>query len=265
MADDHRYFATDAAFADEDARLRLIEQGTDEGTIRCLIRLGIARGWRCLEIGAGAGSIAAWLGEQVGPDGYVLATDIDTRHLQWIDAPNVVVRTHDIVMDPLERDSYDLAHCRAVLEHLGDPDQALGQMVRSLRCGGSVLVEGADFSRFASVDKQHPLASTFDSAMQKVLSFIASTGTFDPYFGLTLAERLAASGVEDISTEDVGQTLNGGMPMAVMLAMSWRRFDPALKERDILTDDEVSARDEALHDDSFTFQYGGIAAWGRRP
>jgi SAM-dependent methyltransferase len=265
VTDDPRYFATDAEFTDEDARLRLIEEGSDDGTIRCLARLGVAPGWRCLEVGAGAGSIAAWLGEQVGAKGYVLATDIDTRHLQWIDAPNVTVRTHNIVTDSPEIDAFDLAHCRAVLEHTHNPDRALRQMVASLRYGGWVLVEGADFSRFESVDKQHPQAATFDTAMRKLLSFIDSAGIFDPFIGPTLAARLEAVGMEDIGTEDVGQTIQGGTPMARMLAMSWQRFDSTVMERGIITDEEVSGRHAALRDETFTFEYGGIAAWGRRP
>jgi SAM-dependent methyltransferase len=265
MTEDHEYFASDAEFTNEDARLRLIEEGADEVTIQCLTRLGIGAAWRCLEVGAGAGSIAVWMGEQVGANGCVLATDIDTRHLQWITAPNVDVRVHDILADPLETDMYDLAHCRAVLEHLRDPERALLQMFASLRPGGWLVVEGADFSRFASVDKDHPLASTFDAAMQKVIAFIDSAGVFDPFIGPTLEARLEAIGVADIGTGDTGQVLNGGTPMAVMYARSWQRFDPILKERGILTDDEISGRDEALYDDTFTFEYGGTAAWGRHP
>ena len=49
------------------------------GTIRHLQALGVSKGWRCLEIGAGAGSIAAWLCEQVDADGSVVAIDLDTR------------------------------------------------------------------------------------------------------------------------------------------------------------------------------------------
>ena len=122
MTNDSTYFALGAEFAEEHRRLQLIEQGCDTHTVRCLTRLGVAAGWRCLEVAAGAGSIAAWLGERVGPSGYVLATDIDTRHLEWIRAPNIVIRTHDILAGGLGADGFDVAHCRGLLEHLADPD-----------------------------------------------------------------------------------------------------------------------------------------------
>ncbi|MEU9894048.1 hypothetical protein ACIBCS_05425 [Streptomyces phaeochromogenes] len=40
---------------------------------------GLTRGWRCLEVGGGGGSLGDWLGEQVGPDGEVTITDLDLR------------------------------------------------------------------------------------------------------------------------------------------------------------------------------------------
>ncbi|UYM07464.1 class I SAM-dependent methyltransferase [Solicola gregarius] len=46
-----------------------------------LAATGLRSGNRCLEIGAGNGSIAAWLASRVGGSGSVLATDIDTRRL----------------------------------------------------------------------------------------------------------------------------------------------------------------------------------------
>src|SRR5262245_47444537 len=44
-------------------RLRLLEAAADPFTQRCLQRLDIQPGWPCLEVGAGAGSIATWLAE----------------------------------------------------------------------------------------------------------------------------------------------------------------------------------------------------------
>jgi hypothetical protein len=59
-----------------------IEATWDHGTRALLERLGIGPGLRCLEVGAGGGSIAAWMADQAGDGGHVLATDIDTTHLE---------------------------------------------------------------------------------------------------------------------------------------------------------------------------------------
>src|SRR4051812_38250562 len=82
-------------------RLGALEALWDPGTQSVIEALGIAPGWRCLEVGAGAGSIAAWLAARVAPDGDVLATDLSTRHLDGLSAPNLEVRRHDILKDPL--------------------------------------------------------------------------------------------------------------------------------------------------------------------
>ena len=58
-------------------RLQALEAVLDPGTVQQLGDRGVGLEWACLEVGAGAGSIARWLAEQVGPHGRVLATDLN--------------------------------------------------------------------------------------------------------------------------------------------------------------------------------------------
>jgi 2-polyprenyl-3-methyl-5-hydroxy-6-metoxy-1,4-benzoquinol methylase len=74
---DHGYaFANQWELAER--RLRALEESRDPVTIRRLRALGVGPGWRCLELGAGRGSIASWMCQQVGPDGTVTALDMMT-------------------------------------------------------------------------------------------------------------------------------------------------------------------------------------------
>ncbi len=41
-------------------------------------------GWRCLEVGGGNGSVAAWLVERTQPQGSCVAIDIDLRLVRWL-------------------------------------------------------------------------------------------------------------------------------------------------------------------------------------
>lgn len=125
-------------------RLSLLEQAFDAGTIQRLQAVGIQPGWRCLEAGAGAGSIARWLCSRVGPSGRVLAVDLDTRLLDELDEPNLDVRCMDLRTDELPRDSFDLIHARALLMHIPQREQILDSFVAALRPGGILLVEDAD-------------------------------------------------------------------------------------------------------------------------
>jgi len=62
-----------------EARYHQLSRLYDANTIRHIERRGIDRGWSCLEVGGGGGSIASWLCLRVGVTGRVLATDIDAR------------------------------------------------------------------------------------------------------------------------------------------------------------------------------------------
>ena len=97
-----RYFALNEKDKVELDRLILYEQIWDPITICHLEINGVSEGWHCLEVGAGAGSIAKWLSARVGPAGKVVATDINTRFLNRLSLPNLEIRQHDIVKDDLE-------------------------------------------------------------------------------------------------------------------------------------------------------------------
>jgi 2-polyprenyl-3-methyl-5-hydroxy-6-metoxy-1,4-benzoquinol methylase len=66
----------DQGFSEERTRLAAIESLWDPGSRRLLDGLGIGAGWRCLEVGAGGGSLVGWM---AGRGATVLAIDIDTR------------------------------------------------------------------------------------------------------------------------------------------------------------------------------------------
>ncbi len=53
----------------ERERLAAVEGEIDSCSIACLTAIGVGPGWRCLEVGARAGSIARWLSERVAPLG----------------------------------------------------------------------------------------------------------------------------------------------------------------------------------------------------
>ena len=80
-------YALSNAWQQARERLALLEDELDPATQRRLLACGVTAGWHCLEVGAGGGSIAHWLCRQVGRDGRVLATDIDTT-LVAVDAPS---------------------------------------------------------------------------------------------------------------------------------------------------------------------------------
>ena len=109
----------DTVWDQERERLAGIERVWDPGTKDVLDHLQVAVGWRCVEVGAGGGSIAEWLSDRVGTSRCVLATDPDTWFIDAIDKPNLETRSHNLLTDSPVRDGFDLVHARLVVEHLG--------------------------------------------------------------------------------------------------------------------------------------------------
>jgi SAM-dependent methyltransferase len=171
----------------------------DPGTIRHLTNIGVGSGWRCLEVGAGGGSIATWLCDRVGGDGQVLATDIDTRFLEALNRSNLEVSRHDIASDPLPQAKFDLVHFRLVLGHLPNRDEVLGRLVTALRPGGWILAEEFDSLSLrpdGSINDAETSLKAF-AAMQAVLE----RHGFDGYYGRRLVARLRAHDLAEISAE----------------------------------------------------------------
>ena len=131
----------------EDDRLGLLERIFDPLSRRR--REMVRPGWRCLEVGAGRGSMAVWLAEQVGENGLVVATDIDVTYLQRLNLPNLVVREHNILADPLDAldpGSFDMVSSRLMLFWLaGEQEAAIRRMVKCLRPGGWLVDEDGDW------------------------------------------------------------------------------------------------------------------------
>jgi 2-polyprenyl-3-methyl-5-hydroxy-6-metoxy-1,4-benzoquinol methylase len=203
------YFAAGANFEVERKRLELLEEHDDPGTFERLRATGVCPGWRCLEVGAGAGSVARWLAEQVGSDGLVVATDIDTRFLGHLRGP-VEIRQHDILTDPVEPGAYDLVHCRSLLTHLSDPDAALARMAEALRPGGWLVAENHDYSSFTAVDRGEPRADQWDRAVATVLSVAETHGLFVPDFGRRLVALIREADLVIVAQEGRTSVRCGG-------------------------------------------------------
>ncbi len=138
-------YVFDQTWQKELTRLRSLEALYDGASQRHMSARGVGPGWRCLEVGCGAGSLALWLADRVGPRGSVLATDLDPRFLDEHGRGNLTVIRHDLTRDELEPATFDLIHARAVLTHLREPDAALARLMAALRPGGWLVIEDVDF------------------------------------------------------------------------------------------------------------------------
>jgi ubiquinone/menaquinone biosynthesis C-methylase UbiE len=263
---EQQYFASRSKDEYERQRLSLLESVTDPKTIYRLEAIGVRESWNCLEVGAGTGSIAVWLANRVGHTGRVVATDINTRFLQDLSIQNLEVRTHDITKDDLEEDRYDLAHCRALLAHLSDPEKALEQMSRALKRGGWIFVEEPDYGLFEAIDPHYPSASTFNKLMRTGLDAMEKRRAMNPYFGRRVRSLVEKLGFLEVDHDALVHVCRGGETWARMQAMTVQTSAPPMIAAGLFTQEEFDAAMQLFQDPEFYFLGDlGFKAWGKRP
>ncbi|MBS0164800.1 MAG: methyltransferase domain-containing protein [Nitrospira sp.] len=196
----------------EDERLNLLEAIFDP--LSRQRRDLVQPGWRCLEVGAGRGSMAKWLAQQVGDQGRVLATDVDTTYLERLTIPNLEIRRHDILNDPLGElgpGSFDLVCARLLLFWLaGKQEHAIRRMVDCLRPGGWLLDEDGDWGMVAPVDPSHSHYDPYHRAWKNG-EWWAARG-YDPAFGRKLPFLFERCGLANIRHETSASVVRGGSP-----------------------------------------------------
>jgi SAM-dependent methyltransferase len=243
-------------------RLAAIEALLDPGSVRLMESLETGQGWRCLEVGAGAGSIAAWLAHRVGPHGYVLATDLDPRYLEELAVPNLEVRRHDIATDELPEGAFDLVHARLVLEHLSERETALDRMIAALKPGGWLLVESGDYISWTPLTTEPAeRAALFTKASLAALQYLP----FDILYGRRVVGDLRARGLTEVAADGRVFVIRGGSPDALPWRAVWTTYEERLVNEGVLAAEEIAGL-IALHDDPEFMWLSPIvlAAWGRR-
>jgi SAM-dependent methyltransferase len=231
----------------------------DQGTTALIEELGIAPGWRCLEVGAGGGSVALWMAEQTGAAGEVLATDVNTIHMDGLAAAGLEIRRHDVLADPLPSDHFDLIHARLVVEHIGG--HALDRMVAALRPGGWLLVESFDWISLTL----HPGDRATEATGNALLELMAEGG-FDPQYGRKLIHELTRVGLAEVAARGRTGVNRGGDVAVDFLRLSIESLTPALTGKPGIGEAEIAAALETLGDPANVLVSPPmIAAWGMKP
>jgi 2-polyprenyl-3-methyl-5-hydroxy-6-metoxy-1,4-benzoquinol methylase len=244
----------------EQERLRLMSGLLDPSSRFHLQRIGVAKGWRCLEIGAGNGSVSEWLAEQVGPSGHVLATDLRPDLMQGIARGNLDVRAFDVVNDESPGAPFDLVAIRALLHHLPERREVVTRMVRWLKPGGWLFVQEPDF---------YP-TWTVEPPSQKKLweAFIrwAESHGIDYYVGRKVPAWLQEEGLSRISSEGYAALYNGGSDFARWWDYGLGEVADRLKSEGGVPDAALAEFSALARDPSYwTMTIAFTATTGRKP
>lgn len=244
-------YGFDVSWSDERRRLALIERCYDPITTSRLSQLGVGAGWRCLDVGAGGGSISRWLRDQVGPNGEVVAIDLDTRFFE--DEPGIEARRADILADEIEPEAFDLVHCRLLLHHLrGNQLEAVERMASALRPGGLLFASECYLGAMC--------ASATRAYAEMWRGFYTAMPGADYDWAVALPATLVAAGLAEVESSGDVDLVRGGTPPAELLRLTVE----AVRDR-IPGDIDVDAGLTVLADP--TALEPGIVwytAWGKR-
>jgi SAM-dependent methyltransferase len=258
-------YALDNAGKQAPARFDALAAMYDPVTIRHLENRGVSPGWHCLEIGGGGGSIAAWLAARVGPRGRVLVTDIDPRFLESLQVPNLEVRRHDIVNDPLPEAAFDLIHSRLVLLHLPEREKALTRMVAALKPGGWLVDEEFDASSMPpnpAVNPGEVLLKTLTASRQ----VMQDRGADDRGFARRLFSLMKANGLVQVAAEAYLSIWDFGSPGLSLLRANFEQLRSNMIDAGYITKEEFDEDLKRLDDPNFMMPSPIMwTAWGRRP
>lgn len=217
------HYTFDNSAAEAVDQLASLEQCLDPVTIARLTSLNLPRGARCWEIGAGAGSVAAWLATQIGAAGQVVATDINIDRLaQLAPLANVTVCRHDVASlitpradsgehTPMDERPYDLIHARLVLLHLPSRRQILEFLASCLAPGGWLVIEEFDctaplriYASRSDVD-----SDVFRRVTGAIVEVLEHNGA-DMAWAQEVHAAMRAAGLVDVHTVTHSESWTGG-------------------------------------------------------
>lgn len=233
----------------------------DTTTIARLRLLGAGPGWRCLDVGAGTGTVARSLLREARVT-EVVAVDRDIRFLTGEPVEGLTAIEANVTSDRIEQGPFDLVHARFVLMHLPSPAAMVERLAGLLAPGGVlVLSDAVDLT----VEDDAP-DSAYTLAMRAMWRGLrASIGT-DVSWVPSLPRFMTAAGLDSVAAEIHVPPLTPGSPISRFWARTWERSRAAMLATGLVDD---AAIDEALRRlDAPTYvglSPGMLTAWGWKP
>jgi SAM-dependent methyltransferase len=258
------YIFTSVEDQRELTRLQAIEREFDPASRRRLYAAGLTTGWRCLEVGPGAGSLMQWMGERVGPSGKVVALDLSTRFLPARHPDHVEIRQGDIRTASLPQGSFDLVHARYVLIHVPDYEIALSRMLAALKPGGWIVLEEPDFSASRGIAGEAAQLAAMQQINHAIHLMYESRG-MDHALGLKLLPLLQAQGFCNLAMEHDAPVSAGGSGLAKMMAMSAQQLRDKYLATGVVSEADLQRYGQLSEDpQSRAVYYATVAVTGQK-
>jgi precorrin-6B methylase 2 len=257
------YLLTNADPATVD-RFGGLERTFDDLSIAHLARADLRPGARCLEVGAGGGSMARSMAAQVGPSGRVLALDLDTRLFQHDGSAQLEAREIDVVAEPVPEGPWDLIHERLVLVHIPARLDVLDKLVAALAPGGWIIVEDFDTGEVRTTDRDGPNHELLARMLRAFNALLATRGAANG-FGANALRHLRDRGLVDTGASGHVVVGTGGDDYTRVIAANTRQVWDGFLAHGV-PESDLTRYLELLEDpDTILGSPVLMTAWGRRP
>ena len=137
------------------------------------------------------------------------------------------------------RNSFDFVYSRMLFQYLQKKEQAMDEIVRVCRPGGTVLLQDLD----GQLLWNYPEEAALQSALEQVLGALGKTG-FDPFVGRKLFRLAQRAGLENLKVQVECYHLIAGEPSPQILEQWKLKFDIALPQIAQVLGSERKAREQ---------------------
>ncbi|MFI8964790.1 class I SAM-dependent methyltransferase [Streptomyces sp. NPDC053493] len=238
----------------------------DDVTLARLRALGAGPGWRCLDVGAGTGTVARRLLEEAGVAG-VLAVDRDVRFLAERPVPGLELLEADVTAPDFAPGRFRLVHARFVLMHLPEHERLIATLAGLVEPGGVlVLSDAADLTSDRPDEGGGAPGTPYATAMRAMWQGLRATIGTDVSWVPSYPRLLRRAGLRPVAAELHVPPLLPGSPISRFWADTWERGRAAMLATGLVDDAAVDAAVAWLDsDECAALSAGMLTAWGWKP
>jgi len=220
-------------------RLDLLARVTLPTTTQLLDRVGLIRGMKCLDTGCGGGHVAIFMAGIVGPEGFVIGTDMDREILELAREDAEAAKVTNVTFQQLDacasswHDEFNVTYARFLLSHLKEPEKCLAAMREACLPGGTIVIEDTDFAGSFC----YPICAAYER-YKELYQEAVQRGGGDPNIGQKLPGMLRQAGIQEIELNVIQPAhIHGEGKLMAPFTMS--RISDALIAEGLYTESEV--------------------------
>ena len=232
----------------------------DDITMARLRALGVGPGWRCLDVGAGTGTVSRRLLAEARVES-VLAVDRDVRFLRERPVSGLDVLEADITARGFAPGRFRLVHARFVLMHLPEHDRMVARLAELVEPGGLLVLSDA-----VDPTNDRTPGTPYTEAMRAMWQGLRDTIGTDVGWVPTYPRLLRGAGLVPVAAEIHVPPLSPGSPISRFWADTWQRSRAAMLATGLVDDTAVDAAIRYLDsEECAALSAGMLTAWGRKP